>query len=310
MIAFFDTREKVDFLINFATTLCGENMEDYIFLSFVPAFRKSLYRNEILLCLNFKHRLSKDVVHIALSLTQMEATFGEGEVEPFVWKNDGSFPKGSFLIYFDYWKNLVLEIHNFNFPSAWSNCPRKYMLAYALFALSPELFQTCLRKKYLLPALYDKYFGYYLEISEEKGVFMRVEHSFSENPFVFLGNRDNLRIFFTEPWRMPLLQPANKRFWYFNGVKFICRVGLYVTETETQALLKERGIDEYTSPYRHPLPVCLQNNRYWLVASKTSAKQKNLLLVELFSGAFREVSYKFFCKYGTLALADDNAFFG
>lgn len=310
MIAFFDTKEKVDFLINFATILCEENMEDYVFLNFVPAYRKLLNGCEVVLCLNFKHRLSKDVVHIALSLTHMKAAFCEGEARVLV--SDLDVPKSNVLwIYFDYWKNLVLETRNFSFLAHWKDTPQKCFLFYALFTINPNIFKASLDKRRIKPALYNLYFGYLLETFDNKNnkVFMRAEHKISENPYVFLYSPGDLRVLSKEPWEAPLLQPSNKNFWYFNGVKLLRREGLYLTEEEAQSLLRERGIDEYVTPYRHPLPIYMQNSRYWVVASKNNASERTMLLLELFTGEFKEVSYPFFCEHARLALANDNAFF-
>ncbi len=312
----YDSEEKINLLVALVVKISKENMEDYVFqnLAFLQRFKFDSRFFETILCVNFKHRLSKDIVHLELNLNNMAVSFTEGESSPLP-EGEKDFPvyDGDFLINFTFVKKSdnVLRISNNNGFGFLQTCRSIWlcMAAYAVLSADVRLLMAAVNETRIFPVCHKGNFGYILEISDNEGLFLFADRSvYSQNPFSIVNLASVDAVYPGEPWIEAVSQPSNGRFFYFDGRRFFCRFGKYLTAREALIVLEHTGDIEDFPLYKHPIGGYYRNVPVWLVGSRENKDGgRSVLLVFLNTGKTMYVNNVSEVDV-RLALANDSMF--
>lgn len=295
MDAIYNSKEKLGLLMQLVMKMSGEELCDFMPISVATDYL-SRWRGfsfaRTLLCVNLKHKLTKDIVHLVCFLDSMEVCFCEGAAK------------------YPILKSVQISSDNCNFVNGNKSLWYKYA-AYAMLTGNVQIIKAVLASEKIEPVVVEGCFGYILCLDREKelDLFMEADYSLSDRPFRIIENSDIEQFLLPTPWIEALQQKKNSHYFYFDGKVFIRRFGKYVTDLEAMEIAQRETLEKRIVLYKNPVGVYYKKIPFWLIGCYEDDGYRFFKAVSLDTGAMACIEQEDAGFNLRLAFAGDRLFY-
>ncbi len=300
MNAIYDSKEKLDLLMRLVMKMSGEDLCDFTPISVtmdyisrwqIPDSWKR-HDTKAALCVNLKHKLTKDVVRLACYLDSMEVRFCEGSAKTPVLKN------------------VKLSRYGYEFVNCCKTLWQKFA-AYALLTGNVQIIKAVLASEKVEPVVVGGCFGYVLSLDREKELrlFLVADYGVCRQPFRIIEDADIEQFLPSMAWVEALPQKTDRHFFYFDGEVFIRRFGKYVTDREAMEIAQRETLEKGTVLYKNPIGVYYKKIPFWLIGGIEKDGYRFFNAVSLDTGAMTCIGAEESATDLCLAFAGDRLFY-
>lgn len=300
MNAIYDSKEKLDLLMQLVMKMSGEDLCDFTPISVtmdyishwqIPVSWKR-HDTKAVLCVNLKHKLTKDIVHLACSLGSMDVRFCEGAAKSPAWHS------------------MKFSQNNYDFVNVCKTLRQKFA-AYALFTGNVQIIKAVLASEKVEPVVVGGCFGYVLSLDREKELrlFLVADYGVCRQPFRIIEDADIEQFLPPMAWVEALPQKADRHFFYFDGKVFIRRFGKYVTAREAMEIVQRETLEKGTVLYKNPIGVYYKKIPFWLIGGIEKDGYRFFNAVSLDTGAMTCIGAEESATDLCLAFAGDRLFY-
>lgn len=295
MNAIYDSKEKLGLLMQLVMKMSGEDLCDFTPISvatdYVSRWRGFSFAVAVLY-VNLKHKLTKDIVHLACYLNHMDVRFFEGEApHPIL-------------------KSVQIGLNNYDFVNACKTLWQKFA-AYALFTGNVQIIKAVLASEKVEPVVVGGCFGYVLSLDREKelSLFLVADYGGCRQPFRIIEDADIEQFLPPMPWVEALPQRTDRHFFYFDGKVFTRRFGKYVTDREAMEIAQRETLEKGTVLYKNPVGVYYKKIPFWLIGGIEKDGYRFFNAVSLDTGAMTCIGQEDAGFNLRLAFAGDRLFY-